>query len=77
MSDESGDEPRREGRRGPVQRLSAHRLLLALALVSTGWPLIVKYGWGGVAAAVVALAYAVYLIAGKRLPRWRRRRKQR
>jgi hypothetical protein len=58
---------------GP-RRLSAHRLLLALALLSAGPPLVIHDGWRGLPVAVVAAAYAMYLVLGKRLPRPRRRR---
>ena len=56
------------------RRLSAHRLLLALALLSAGPPLVIHDGWRGLPVAVVAAAYAAYLVLGKRLPRLRRRR---
>jgi len=58
---------------GP-RRLSAHRLLLALALLSAGPPLVIHDGWRGLPVAVVAAAYAAYLVLGKRWPRSRRRR---
>jgi hypothetical protein len=62
---------KRPRRRGP-RRLEPHRMALSLGLVSTAPPMIIRYGWPGVIAAVFAIAYAVYLLAGKRLP-WKRR----
>lgn len=43
-------------------------MAIALALVSTGPPLVIKYGWPGVVAAVAAVAYAVYLLGFKKWP---------
>jgi preprotein translocase subunit SecD len=60
----------RPKRKGP-RKLSPHRMALALALVSTAPPLIMRYGWPGVLAAIAAVAYAVYLIGGKKWP-WSR-----
>lgn len=64
---------REEGprRRGPAARLSAHRAVLALALLAAGPPLVIHDGWKGAIPAVIAAGYAVYLVAGKR---WSRRR---
>jgi hypothetical protein len=56
---------------GP-RRLSAHRMALALALVSAGPPLVVHNGWPGLVLAVVGAAYAAYLLLGKRWPKLRR-----
>ncbi|WP_127502154.1 hypothetical protein [Actinoplanes solisilvae] len=56
---------------GP-RRLSAHRMALALALVSAGPPLVVHNGWRGLVLAVIGAAYAAYLLLGKRWPRLRR-----
>jgi len=47
-------------------------MALALALVSAGPPLVVHNGWPGLIVAVIAAAYAVFLLIGKRLPRRRR-----
>lgn len=63
--------PVRRRRKGP-RKLTVHRMTLALALVSTAPPLIMRYGWPGVLAAVAAVAYAVYLIGDKTWPRRRR-----
>jgi hypothetical protein len=71
-ADESGDRPPpRKRRRGP-RKLEPHRMALALGLVSTAPPMIIRYGWPGVLAAVAAVGYAIYLLAGKRFPRRRR-----
>jgi hypothetical protein len=56
---------------GP-RRLSAHRMALALALVSAGPPLVVHNGWPGLVLAVAGAAYAAYLLLGKRWPKLRR-----
>ena len=48
-------------------------MALALALVSAGPPLVVHNGWPGLVLAVVGVAYAAYLLLGKRWPRLRRR----
>lgn len=56
---------------GP-RRLSAHRMALALALVSAGPPLVVHNGWPGLVLAVIGAAYAAYLLLGKRWPKLRR-----
>jgi hypothetical protein len=58
-------------------RLSTHRLVLALALVSVGPPLVIHEGWRGLPVAVAALVYAAYLLLGKRWPRLPRRRRKR
>lgn len=55
--------------RGRASRLSAHRAVLALALVAAGPPLVLHDGWRGALVAAAALAYAGYLVAGKRRPR--------
>jgi hypothetical protein len=57
---------------GP-HRLTASRMILALALLSAGPPLVIHDGWRGLLVAVPAAGYAVYLVLGKRLPRRRRR----
>lgn len=61
-------EPRE--RKRPVERLTAHRLILALALFSVAPPLILHDGWKGLAVSVVAAAYGIRLLIGKRRPRW-------
>lgn len=48
-------------------------MLLALALVSAGPPLVIHDGWRGLLVAVPAAGYAAYLVLGKRWPRLRRR----
>ena len=48
-----------------------------MALISTAPPLVLHDGWRGVPVAVAAVAYAAYLLLGKRLPRLRRRRPSR
>ncbi|WP_433293752.1 hypothetical protein ACQP2F_31400 [Actinoplanes sp. CA-030573] len=55
------------------RRLTANRMLLALALVSAGPPLVIHDGWRGFLVAVPAAGYAAYLVLGKRWPRLRRR----
>jgi hypothetical protein len=70
---DDGDGPRR---RGPASRLPAHRAVLALGLLAAGPPLVLHDGWRGAVPAVAAAGYAVYLVAGKRLP-WRSRRSAR
>ncbi|MBM2614641.1 hypothetical protein JIG36_03610 [Actinoplanes sp. LDG1-06] len=63
------------GRRGGGPgRLPTHRLVLAMALLSTAPPLVIHEGWRGVLVAVAAVFYAAYLLLGKRWPRLRRRR---
>ncbi|GID32835.1 hypothetical protein Abr02nite_78180 [Paractinoplanes brasiliensis] len=48
--------------------------MLAMALISTGPPLVIHEGWQGLPVAVAAVLYAAYLLLGKRWPRLRRRR---
>lgn len=69
--DDETPTPVRRRRKGP-RKLTVHRMTLALALVSTAPPLVMRYGLPGVLAAVAAVAYAVYLIAGKTWPGRRR-----
>ncbi|MBL7259766.1 hypothetical protein [Paractinoplanes lichenicola] len=59
---------------GGPGRLPTHRLVLAMALISTAPPLVIHEGWRGVLVAVAAVFYATYLLLGKRWPRLRRRR---
>ncbi|MBU2664146.1 hypothetical protein KOI35_11645 [Actinoplanes bogorensis] len=59
---------------GGPGRLPTHRLVLAMALISTAPPLVIHEGWRGLLIAVAAVFYAVYLLLGKRWPRLRRRR---
>jgi hypothetical protein len=70
------DDDGRSRRRGPASRLPMHRAVLALGLLAAGPPLVLHDGWKGAVPAVAAAGYAVYLVAGKRLP-WRSRRSRR
>ncbi|AGL17290.1 hypothetical protein [Actinoplanes sp. N902-109] len=47
-------------------------MALALALVAAAPPLIIVHGGKGVAVAVAAVLYAIWLLIGKKLPRRRR-----
>ncbi|MDY7085452.1 MAG: hypothetical protein SYR96_10135 [Actinomycetota bacterium] len=72
MANGTRSSARRPG--GGPGRLPTHRLVLAMALISTGPPLVIHEGWRGLPVAVAAVLYAAYLLLGKRWPRLRRRR---
>jgi Flp pilus assembly protein TadB len=66
------ERPKR-ARSRPAERLTAHRLILALALFSVAPPLILHDGWKGLPVALAAAAYGIRLLVGRRRPRWLRR----
>lgn len=64
------EQTKKRPRTRPAAPLTAHRLILALALISVAPPLILHDGWKGTPVALAAAAYGVYLIVGRRRPRW-------